>query len=79
VSTQTGTAVAGGPLLDLQRSAGLLYTLSPHHPPVLSVDPGARIRIETELNIGDVLHEDGDRFTVDMVKPRRHPRARRGV
>jgi amidase len=63
-----GTAVTGGPL-DLQRSAGLLYTLAPHHLPVLSVDPGARVRIETELNIGDVLHHDGDRFTVDMVKP----------
>jgi acetamidase/formamidase len=56
-------------MLELSRSAGLLYTFGPDHPPVLSVDPGARIRIETELNIGDVLHDDDDVFSVEMVKP----------
>jgi acetamidase/formamidase len=60
--------VAAEPI-ELPRSAGLLYTLGPDHPPVLSVDPGARVRIGTELNIGDVLHDDGDRFEPEMVRP----------
>ena len=38
------------------------YTLGPGHPPVARVAPGTRLRIETELNIGDVLHSPGDRF-----------------
>ncbi|HWH12753.1 MAG TPA: acetamidase/formamidase family protein [Solirubrobacteraceae bacterium] len=58
-----------GPTLELKRSAGLLYTLGRDHPPVLSVEPGTRVRIETELNIGDVLHHDGDVFSADMVRP----------
>ncbi len=58
--------IAVGPL-ELQRADGLLYTLGPHHAPVLTVDPGDRVRIETELNIGDVLHRVGDRFSADMV------------
>jgi acetamidase/formamidase len=63
-----GKAVTGGPLL-LERSTGLLYTLGPQHPPVLSVAPGASVRIDTELNIGDVLHADGDQFEASMVRP----------
>jgi amidase len=67
----TGFASPARPMppLELSRAAGLLYTLGPDHPPILTVDPGASVRIETELNIGDVLHHDGDRFTVEMVKP----------
>jgi amidase len=65
----TASPAAAAGVHELKRSAGLLYTLGPDHPPVLSVDPGARIRIETELNIGDVLHDDGDVFSVEMVKP----------
>ncbi len=68
MNTAAGTAVSGGPL-ELQRSAGLLYTLSPHHEPILSVEPGARVRIETELNIGDVLHDPSEAFSAEMVKP----------
>jgi amidase len=68
VNTASGTAVSGGPL-ELQRSAGLLYTLGPRNEPVLSVDPGARVRIETELNIGDVLHEESETFLAEMVSP----------
>jgi len=30
------------------------------------VEPGARVRIETELNIGDVLHDASDVFSADM-------------
>ena len=59
----------GGSLLVLQRSAGLLYTLGPSAEPVLTVDPGTRVRIETELNLGNVLNHDGDRFEVSMMRP----------
>jgi acetamidase/formamidase len=45
------------------------YTLSPHHRPVATVTPGDRVRIETELNIGDVLHSVGDRFEPSMLRP----------
>ena len=68
MSAGSSTAVSGGPLV-LQRSAGLLYTLGPQHAPILSVVPGTRVRIETELNIGDVLHEDEDLFSAEMVVP----------
>src|SRR4051812_11530852 len=44
------------------------YTIGPAHRPVASVAPGARVRIETELNIGDVLHTTADRFDQRMVK-----------
>jgi acetamidase/formamidase len=63
-----GTAVSGGPLV-LQRSAGLLYTLGPGHEPILSVDAGTRVQIETELNIGDVLQTNDAVFSAEMVRP----------
>jgi acetamidase/formamidase len=44
------------------------HTLSAAHPPVASVAPGSRLRIETELNIGDVLHNVGDEFEASMLK-----------
>jgi amidase len=43
------------------------YTLGPDHPPVASVVPGTRLRIETELNIGDVLHSVDDEFDAGML------------
>jgi acetamidase/formamidase len=43
------------------------YTLSPNHPPVASVEAGTRLRIETELNIGNVLHSVADTFDASMV------------
>jgi amidase len=46
----------------------LRYTLGPEHPPVASVAPGTRLRMETELNIGDVLRSTGDAFDVGMVR-----------
>lgn len=45
------------------------YTLSPAHQPVATVAPGTRVRIETELNIGDVLHDSGDSFETAMMRP----------
>jgi acetamidase/formamidase len=44
------------------------HTLSPAHRAVAAVDAGARLRIETELNIGDVLHNVGDTFEASMLK-----------
>jgi amidase len=44
------------------------FTISPSHPPVERVAPGTRVRIETELNIGDVLHNVGDEFKAEMVQ-----------
>ncbi len=44
------------------------YTLSPTHRPVATVVSGSRLRIETELNIGDVLHTVGDEFEPSMLK-----------
>jgi acetamidase/formamidase len=44
------------------------YTLSPAHPPVATVAPGTRVRVETELNIGDVLHRPEDRFDASMMR-----------
>jgi amidase len=44
------------------------FTISPSHPPVERVAPGTRVRIETELNIGDVLHNVGDEFSAEMVQ-----------
>jgi amidase len=58
----------GGALV-LERSAGLIHTLGPAHPPIATVDPGARVRFGTELNIGDHLHSDDVKFDVTMVQP----------
>jgi amidase len=43
------------------------HTLSAAHPPRATVDPGDRLRIEAELNIGDHLHELGDAFDISMA------------
>lgn len=63
-----GSTGAGGPLV-IERSAGLVYTLGPHNPPLVTIDPGTRVRFGTELNIGDWLHEDGDTFERSMMQP----------
>jgi amidase len=44
------------------------FILSPEHEPVAVVAPNSRLRIETELNIGDVLHRPEDRFDASMVR-----------
>lgn len=43
------------------------YTLGPDHEPVVTVTPGARLRVETELNLGDVLHSVDEPFDPAMV------------
>lgn len=44
------------------------FTISGHYEPVVSVPSGTRLRIETELNIGDVLHSVDDEFDASMVR-----------
>ena len=44
------------------------YTLGREYAPVASVAPGTPLRMETELNIGDVLRSPGDAFDIGMVK-----------
>jgi acetamidase/formamidase len=44
------------------------HTLSPAHSPVATVAPGSRLRIETELNLGDVLHNVEDKFDQSMLR-----------
>ena len=43
------------------------FTLSNAHSPAATVPPGTRVRIETELNIGDVLRNVGDTFEPSMI------------
>jgi len=44
------------------------FTLSREHKPVKTVAPGTRLRIETELNIGDVLRSLDDKFEGSMLR-----------
>ena len=44
------------------------FTLSREHTPAASVPPGSRLRLETELNIGDVLHSVDDAFDPSMIR-----------
>jgi len=44
------------------------FTLSREHAPVVRVSPGTRLRMETELNVGDVLHSVSDKFERDMLR-----------
>lgn len=44
------------------------FTISHNHEPVARVAPGSRLRLETELNIGDVLHSVDDVFDPSMVR-----------
>ncbi len=44
------------------------FTISKEHAPVAVVAPGTRLRMETELNIGDVLHSVEDEFKPEMVR-----------
>lgn len=44
------------------------FTLSREHTPAASVSPGSRLRLETELNIGDVLHSVEDEFDSSMIR-----------
>lgn len=44
------------------------FTISRAYEPVACVTPGTRLRIETELNIGDVLRSVDDEFDPSMVR-----------
>ena len=46
----------------------LHHTIAAGHAPAATVAPGARVRIETELNIGDVLHSVDEPFEPEMVR-----------
>jgi hypothetical protein len=46
------------------------FTISRHYEPVATVSPGTCLRIQTELNIGDVLHSVDDEFDASMVQLR---------
>jgi amidase len=64
---------AAGSVLDpapapLQVDKGSVHhTLSASHAPRVSVEPGDRLRVETELNIGDHLHHLDDVFDISMA------------
>jgi len=60
-------AAEPAPAVVLQKGT-VRHTIGPDHPPVASVAPGTRLRIETELNIGDVLHSVDDKFRAEMVQ-----------
>jgi amidase len=45
------------------------HTLAATHKPVVSIQPGQRLRVETELNIGDHLHGLDDSFDISMAAP----------
>lgn len=66
LATRTDAGPAG--LRELPLSAGLVHTLSAQHPPVLTVAPGERVRIATELNLGDVLHDASEPFSADLMR-----------
>src|SRR6266536_3568925 len=60
-------ATSAGQVVELAKGE-VRHTISRQFAPVLRVPPGTRVRIETELNIGDVLHRATDRFDASMVK-----------
>jgi amidase len=64
VTRHTATAE---PPIDIPKGE-IKFTISAAHEPVTRVTPGARLRIESELNIGDVLHHASDRFDPGMVR-----------
>jgi amidase len=43
------------------------YTLAPTHLPTAHIEPGERLLVETELNIGDHLKHVGDEFDISMA------------
>jgi amidase len=45
------------------------FTLSREHAPVVEVAPGARLLVQTELNLGDCLHSLDEVFDPRMINP----------
>src|SRR5439155_25536934 len=60
--------VASVPNLIEVPKGNVCFTLSREHKPIKTVPPGTSLRIETELNIGDVLHNLGDKFEGSMLR-----------
>lgn len=66
--SDTAERVLGATAAPIEVSKGSVHhTLSAAHPPKVTVDPGERLRVETELNIGDHLHDLGDAFDLSMA------------
>jgi amidase len=57
----------GSSLIEIPKGT-VCHTLGRDHAAVARVAAGSRLRIETELNIGDVLHDVGDRFEPGMMR-----------
>jgi len=55
------------PIIDVPMTSAV-YSLGTEHQPVAHVTAGSRLRIETQLNIGDVLRDVTDRFEPAMVQ-----------
>jgi amidase len=55
-----------GELVELRRDE-LIWSMSAEHPPVVTIDPGQRVRFETELNLGDVMHDIDEPFDLSKV------------
>ena len=60
-------SVASANLIEIPKG-NVCFTLSREHRPVAKVVPGTRLRIETELNIGDYLHKTADKFDASMLR-----------
>jgi acetamidase/formamidase len=59
-------------LVEIPRSE-LIYSFGAEHPPVATVEPGQRIRFETELNMGPSLQDVNQPFSLDLVDPWPNP------
>jgi len=56
------------PVVEVAKKSATVYSLGAEHEPIARVTPGSRLRIETELNIGDVLHSMDEPFDPAMVQ-----------
>lgn len=53
--------------MEVRREDGLIWSMSATHAPVETIDPGQRVRFETELNMGDVMHDVDEPFELSKV------------
>lgn len=66
-SEPAGSVLEPAPALSQVAKGRVHHTISASHPPTITVEPGERLRVETELNIGDHLHHLGDVFDMSMA------------
>lgn len=59
--------VAAGDRLRVPRTA-TQFVISADMPPAVEVEPGTALLVETQLNLGDVLHDEDDVFTEDLIR-----------